>query len=53
MEFELKFKEAKGLLKYLGIYLKYSDVSEFDETWSRCFSLHLVSSKIVSKRFLV
>ncbi len=31
MEFELKFKESKGLLKYLGIYLKYSDVTEFDE----------------------
>jgi hypothetical protein len=32
-----------------GIYLKCLGISEFCETLPRCFSLHLVSFKIISR----
>jgi hypothetical protein len=52
-EFELKFRKFESLLDSIRIYLKCLEISDFDETWSRCLSLHLVSSKIVPKRFVV
>jgi hypothetical protein len=40
-------------MKNSKIYLKYLEVLEICETWSRCFYLHLVPIKIISKGFVV
>jgi hypothetical protein len=34
------------MLKYFEIYLKYIEVSDIYETWTKFLSLHLVSFKI-------
>jgi hypothetical protein len=49
MQFELKFSEAKMVLKHSRIYLKHLEFSEIHETWSKILSLHLVSFNITYK----
>jgi hypothetical protein len=47
--FELKFRESKVLRKPSRIELKYLEILERYETWSKTFLLHLVSFTIISR----
>jgi hypothetical protein len=49
LKFELKFREAKALLKTSRIRLKYLEVLEKYEIWPKILSSHLVACKNISR----
>jgi hypothetical protein len=45
-EISIKIQGTKGLLRSFEIYLRYLEISEILQTWTKGISLHLVPFKI-------